>query len=94
MKKQKALLSLLFASALSLGACSTQDLMFWKNKEQNEQNEKQAETGNKEKKAALSFSFEDVSGSYTKDNASGEKYKIDYVFSEENAASLFKKPSI
>ena len=93
MKKQKALLSLLFASALSLGACSTQDLMFWKNKEQNEQNEKQAETGNKEKKAALSFSFEDVSGSYTKDNASGEKYKIDYVFSEENAASLFKKPN-
>ena len=83
----------MFASVLSLGACSVQDLMFWKKKEQNEQNEKEAEPGNKEKNLALSFSFEDVSGSKTKDNVSGEKYKIDYVFSEDNAASLFKKPN-
>ena len=45
------------------------------------------------KEAALSFSFDDVTGSYAEDNVSHNKYKIDYVFSEDNAANIFKKPN-
>ena len=46
-----------------------------------------------DKTPVLSFSFESTSGSYTKDNASGSSYHIDYVFSEDNASILFKKPN-
>ena len=45
------------------------------------------------KKAALSFSFDDVSGSRTEDNASHEKYRVKYVFSEDNKDIIFKKPN-
>ena len=41
----------------------------------------------------LSFSFESTEHGYTKDNASGKNYYIDYVFNEENADELFKKPN-
>ena len=94
MRKQKSLLCLLFAGVLSLGACSLQDLAFWKKESKQEENQKDEEKpANSEKKAALSFSFEDVTNNRTLDNASGEKYKVDYVFSQDNAAILFKKPN-
>ena len=94
MRKQKSLLCLLFAGVLSLGACSLQDLAFWEKESKQEEKQKDEEKpANSEKKAALSFSFEDVTNSRTLDNASGEKYKVDYVFSQDNAAILFKKPN-
>lgn len=43
--------------------------------------------------AAISFSFDSINGSYTKENVSSSLYKIDYVFSSENADILFKKPN-
>ena len=43
--------------------------------------------------AAISFSFDSINGSYTKENVSSSMYKIDYVFSSENAEILFKKPN-
>ena len=42
---------------------------------------------------AVSFSFESTLNSRTYDNASKKDYTIDYVFSEENADKLFKKPN-
>ena len=41
----------------------------------------------------VSFSFDSTNGSYTKENASGSSYRINYVFSEENKDILFKKPN-
>lgn len=41
----------------------------------------------------LSYSFEEESGSMTKDAVSNKEYKINYVFNEENADKIFKAPS-
>lgn len=46
-----------------------------------------------DKTPVLSFSFDSTNGSYTKDRANDKLYKIDYVFAEENADVLFKKPN-
>ena len=43
--------------------------------------------------AVVSFSFDSVEGSYTRDNGANKNRIIDYVFAEENAGSLFKKPN-
>lgn len=91
MKKAKSLLALLFAGALSLSACSLGDL--W-NKITGGGNSSQTDPEKKNtKNPVLSFSFESTKNSLTKDNASGRNYTIDYVFSEENAEQLFKKPN-
>ena len=44
-------------------------------------------------KPEISFSFDELDGSYTKENATGKNYRIDYVFAQENADILFKKPN-
>ena len=94
MKKAKSLFSLLFTSVLALSGCSFSDLMFWKKNNSTPTPSKQDTTPeNIEKNPVISFSFEDVAGSKTTDKASGNKYKIDYVFSEEHASELFKKPN-
>lgn len=41
----------------------------------------------------LSYSFDEDTGSNTKERVSGKEYKIEYVFNTENQASLFKKAS-
>ncbi|MDE6868042.1 MAG: GH32 C-terminal domain-containing protein [Clostridia bacterium] len=42
---------------------------------------------------AVAYSFEETSGSVTKDAVSKKDYKINYVFNEENADKIFKAPS-
>ena len=81
MKKKSSLLSLLITGILSLSACSLQDLVKKTTGGGSEQKQEQ-KTDVENKDPVLSFSFEDVSGSRTKDKASGKDYKIDYVFSE------------
>ena len=94
MKAKKTIFSLIFTSVLALSSCSFTDLMFWKKSSGGDSKKDEPLTPVVENKnPALSFSFEDVSGSRTLDKASGNKYKIDYVFSEENADILFKKPN-
>ena len=73
----------MFASLLSITGC---------NRDKNKQNEEQKED-QVNKNLVLSFSFDEVSHSYTKEKVSGKDYRIDYVFSEENASILFKKPN-
>ena len=88
MKKANTLTILLFASFLTLTSCSlTKEI---------KQGSNLPETPSEyvfNKKAAISFSFDDVTGSETKDNVSGEKYFVNYVFNEENADKIFKKPN-
>ena len=81
MRKNQLFLALLFTTLLSLGGCGQ--------KNQNN-NQKHIDNG---KNLAISFSFDSTNGSYTKENASGSSYRIDYVFAEENAADLFKRPN-
>ena len=81
MRKNQLFLALLFTTLLSLGGCGQ--------KNQNN-NQKYIDNG---KNLAISFSFDSTNGSYTKENASGSSYRIDYVFAEENAADLFKRPN-
>ena len=83
MEKKNVFLPLLFTTLFLLGACNTN-----KNNSGNNQN-----PVNTEKNPAISFSFDSTNGSYTKDNVSGNSYRINYVFSEENASVLFKKPN-
>lgn len=84
MKKSIILLSSLFISALFMSSCSNAE----------EPENSSAPIGYSfDKKAELSFSFDSTNGSYTKDSASNYSYRIDYVFAEENAANLFKKPN-
>ena len=45
-------------------------------------------SNNKSNNSGVSFSFESVKNCKTKDNVSGNKYTIDYVFSKENEAEL------
>lgn len=42
---------------------------------------------------AVSYSFDEGSGSMTKEAVSKKDYKINYVFNEENADKIFKAPS-
>ena len=86
MKKRKnILLALLLTSIFSISACSN------KQSEQKENDNSGQYTFSK--KAELSFSFDSLNGSRTKDNVSNDDYRIDYVFSEENKDILFKKPN-
>ena len=80
MQHNKIFLAILFTTLLSFGGCGK--------KQNNDQNRE--DNG---KNLAVSFSFDSTNGSYTKDNASGSSYRIDYVFAEENAPDLFKKPN-
>ena len=41
----------------------------------------------------LEYSFDDTTGSMTKETVSGTSYKINYVFNEENKDVIFKEPS-
>ena len=68
-------------TAIALGGCS-------KNNKKSSQVDP-----NLEVVPQVSFSFDELDGSYTKDNASGKSYRIDYVFAQENADILFKKPN-
>ena len=81
MEKKNVFLPLLFTTLLLLGACGQKNNNNGKNPVNNGKN------------PAISFSFDEISGSYTKDNVSGDSYRINYVFSQENAAVLFKKPN-
>ena len=89
MKKHKSLLSLFVVSLLSLTGCKFSDLVPSGDDSSQKDDSKKEESKN----PVLSFDFEDVSGSRTKDKVSGNTYKIDYVFSEENASILMKKPN-
>ena len=93
MKKHKSLFALFVTSVLTLSACSLQDLMFWKKNGGNNSSKEGNTPAQVSKDPVLSFSFEDVTNSRTKDAVSGESYKIDYVFSEEHASEIFKKPN-
>ena len=84
MKRKFILPSLLFITLLSLGACTTSS------KTSSEEEKKPVSSGFN---PALSFSFDSTNGSYTKENATNSSYRIDYVFAEENASILFKKPN-
>ena len=46
-----------------------------------------------DKDLIVSYSFEDTQGNRTLNGANGRKYKIDYVFNEENQANLYKQAS-
>ena len=48
---------------------------------------------NGDKDLIVSYSFEDTQGNRTLNGANGRKYKIDYVFNEENQANLYKQAS-
>ena len=41
----------------------------------------------------LEYTFDDTTGSMTKETVSGTSYKINYVFNEENQANIFKEAS-
>ena len=49
--------------------------------------------GNAEDGLVASYSFEENSGSMTKESVSNKQYKINYVFNQENADEIFKAPS-
>ena len=84
MNKKHTALSILALSLFALGACS-------KNTTSSDSSpEKKDSFG---KNPAISFSFDSTDGSYTKENASGDDYRIDYVFAQENADVLFKEPN-
>ena len=77
--KKKLLLPLIFSTVFSLCGCS----LVQENKENsNKDNNAEYEFN---KKAAVSFSFDDATNSRTEENVSHEKYRIKYVFSEDNA---------
>ena len=42
----------------------------------------------------LHYSLDESTGSVAKESVSGKDYKVNYVFNEENADSLFKSPTI
>lgn len=86
MKLKHVLLGLLFTSALSLSGCTIVE-------GKKDETQKEEKTYNFDKKASISFSFDETYGSYTKENVSEDNYKIDYVFASENAEILFKKPN-
>ena len=85
--KKRQLLPLIFTVLFALCGCQTSHL----SQSTSQNNDKGPYEYNKQ--AALSFSFDDVSHSRTEDNVSHEKYRIKYVFSEDNAEILFKKPN-
>ena len=89
MNKLKSLLSLMFVGAISFTGCS----LLPGNSEKNDQSGGKTTPTDETKNPVLSFSFEDVSGSKTRDAISGRDYTIKYVFSEANADKLFKKPN-
>ncbi|MBP5574695.1 MAG: hypothetical protein J6X50_03000, partial [Bacilli bacterium] len=89
MKKYHSLLVLFFASFLSIVSCSTTKEIHEGSKIPNTSQSEYLYN----KDATLSFSFDDVSHSDTKDNVSGKNYHIDYVFNEDNESILFKKPN-
>ncbi len=78
--KKRNIIPLLFISALSFGGCAN-----------NNENKK----GNNptSHKPVISFSFDELNGSYTKNSGNNKDYRIDYVFAQENAENLFKKPN-
>ena len=82
MKIKYVVSSLLAVALLSLGACSSK-----------KSNKTSGLDPNFPHTPEISFSFNELNGSYTKDNASGSNYRIDYVFAQENASILFKKPN-
>ena len=82
MKLKFILPGLLLTTLFAIGACSS-------SKENSQEKKDDSFAYN----PALSFSFDSLNGSYTKDSASNSSYRIDYVFAEENASILFKKPN-
>ena len=89
MKNKHILPIYLFVSFLSLTGCSLrQETHTGPSKD-----DTKPATYTFDKEAVLSFSFDETDGSYTRENVSEEKYRIDYVFSSENASILFKKPN-
>ena len=88
MKKCRILAILSFTTFLSLTGCSLK-------KEIHDESSKPIVPGEYvyNKQATLSFSFDDVTGSYAKDNVSEKNYKVDYVFNEDNKDIIFKKPN-
>ena len=80
MKIKRFLTSIAFVSSIALSGCGGKS-----------NNKKEDNTTGKT--PAISFSFESTTNSRTKDNVSGDDYYIDYVFNQDNAANLFKKPN-
>ena len=88
MKKHRVSIAILLAALCSLPSCSlTKEI----NQGSGIPEKPQEYVFNKT--AALSFSFDDVTGSYTKDNVSGDDYLVNYVFNEQNKDRIFKKPN-
>ena len=85
MNKKYTALSILALALFVLGACSKNN-----NTSSSSSEEKKDPLG---KTPAISFSFDSTNGSYTKENTSGNDYRIDYVFAQENAEYLFKEPN-
>ena len=88
MKKHRVSIAILLAALCSLPSCSlTKEI----NQGSGIPEKPQEYVFNKT--AALSFSIDDVTGSYTKDNVSGDDYLVNYVFNEQNKDRIFKKPN-
>ena len=87
MKKKSVAISILLLTLFVLGSCTKTN-----------SNSSDSSTPDKkdysfDKSALISFSFDSTNGSYTKENVTGEEYRIDYVFAEENKDILFKEPN-
>lgn len=86
MKKNRLLIPLIFSAIISLCGCS----LVQEDKVNPQKDHTEYEF---DKKATVSFSFDDATNSRTEENVSHEKYKIKYVFCADNADLLFKKPN-
>ena len=80
--KKKTLLCTVFTTLLSLTACSSPT-----------SGDDSPADYSFSKNPSVSFSFDSTNGSYTKEAVSSSSYRIDYVFAQENADILFKKPN-
>ena len=64
------------------------------NNNNNNNNGSNTDTGTEEKSTlVLNYSLDESDGSLTKESVSGVDYKINYVFNEQNADTLFKEPN-
>jgi len=59
----------------------------------NPQNEPDKEKAEEKSSLLLHYSLDESDGSLAKESVSGKDYTINYVFNEQNAASLFKEPN-
>ncbi len=82
-KKFLALFMVMVMLALAMTSCGEVD----------PNPDEQPNTAEGEQTLELKYSLDESDGSLTKESVSGKDYKINYVFNEENADSLFKEPN-